>query len=111
MTKRINATGINAIVSASPWQAREDAELKSRVNSKLYTAMQKQLAETSRELICEAYNYREIYTNFRQKFIAIKVDRPETRNRDGVLALDRLFAGRGYDKVLTPQGIIFRIPR
>lgn len=111
MTKRIKCSAFNSRTSSTPFVAREDAEKKSSVNSKLYTAMQKQLAETSRELICEAYNYREIYTNFRQKFIAIKVDRPETRNRDGVMALDRIFAGRGYDKVLTPQGIIFRIPR
>jgi hypothetical protein len=111
MTKRINTTGLNAIISTAPWQARQDAEQKSQRNAAGFTATQKSLAETTGELIQQAYEYKALYTNFRQKFISLKVAQPRPRNRDAVLSLDRLFSDRGYAKVLTPQGIIFRIPR
>lgn len=111
MTKRIKTTGLNAIVSSAPWQARKDAEDKSKRNAAGFTATQKSLAESTAELIRVSYDYKALYTNFRQKFISIKVAEPRTRDRTGVLSLDRLFSDRGYRKVLTPQGIIFRIPR
>ena len=111
MTKRIKTSGLNAIVSSAPWQARKDAENKSKRNAAGFTAIQKGLAESTADLIQSAYNYKALYTNFRQKFISIKVAEPRTRDRDSVMSLDRLFSDRGYRKVLTPQGIIFRIPR
>jgi hypothetical protein len=111
MTKRIKTTGINAIISSAPWQARKDAERKSQANAAGFSQIQKSLAESTADLIQSAYDYQALYTNFRQKFISIKVAQPRTRNRDSVMSLDRLFSDRGYQKVLTPQGIIFRIPR
>lgn len=108
---KIEVRAVNATVSSSPWQARQHAEKISRINRRRFTPVQQSLAETTVEMINRAYDYHNIYVNYRQKFIAIKVSQPRVDDRDMALSLDRVFGDREYVKVLTPQGIIFRIPR
>lgn len=76
-----------------------------------YTASQRAQAQTVVDLLHSAYEYEDCETNFRKKFIAIKLSEPIIRNTKLADDLDNLFAERGYEKIVTGQGMFVRIPK
>lgn len=93
------------------WMAVKDCADRNRRNKPLYTKMQQQLADTTVSMVGIAYDYDNLYVNFRKKFISIKVSGARVRNKKDSQLLDNVFGDEGYTKAVTPQGVIFRIPR
>lgn len=91
--------------------AAMDAERRNREIASTYSEKQRAKAQTALDLIDTAYSYSRIWKNFRQKFIAIKIESPVARSRKMVREMDDIFESRGYSKVRTAQGIVYRIPR
>ena len=107
----IKTVRLNSATADLPWQAIKDCERRNRANKKLYTKAQQQLAETTVSMVGIAYHYDNLYVNFRKKFISVKVSGARIRNRADSKLLDNVFGDQGYTKAITPQGVIFRIPR
>jgi len=63
------------------------------------------------DLLDYAYNYKNKYINYRKTFIAIKLDNPRVLDKAMLDAVEELFAEQGYTKAVSPQGIIYRMPR
>jgi len=93
------------------FQVAVKAYLANRKMACTYTAAQQVLAQKALDLLDLAYSYVDTYTNYRKKFITLKLE--GARVRDASLAQEvlNLLTTKGYDVVGTPQGMIVRIPR
>ena len=88
-----------------------NAYFRNRDMACTYTREQQCLAQRALDLLDTAYAYAESYINYRKKFIAVKIEgairRDKTMAREAVSILE----SKGYEVVVTPQGIVVRIPR
>ena len=95
------------------WLCTADADAKTAENSKLYTKAQLKYAERLFKNVMSAYQSNTVYKNVRQKFVAIKVDKPsrESMIEEAVLALDRFCDEHNIDIVRTTSNVIYRVRR
>ena len=57
------------------------------------------------------YGFKDMYITFRKKFIAIKIDNARVRNKVKLAEFETYWSEQGVVKVVTPQGITYRIPK
>ena len=92
--------------------ARVDANTRNENIKQLYLPVEITRADTALRNIKACYESTEFFTNYRKNFIALKVSKPySVRDRDALHQLEQAFNERNYQKVVTPQGIIYRIPK
>ena len=104
----------NSSESLTPrWLCTADADAKSKENSKLYTKAQLAYANRVFKNVMAAYQSETVFKNIRQKFVAIKVDRPsrEKMIEEAVYALDRFCDENNIDIVRTTENVIYRVSR
>ena len=94
------------------WAAARDAAIKSYAASTLYTEIQKVRAERMKLGLELVYVFKQSYITYRKKFITIKLDQARVKDRKtlALLEQDYTVAG-GVTKVVTDQGITYRIAR
>ena len=99
--------------SYRPWFSKADAEARNTANKSLYGPKQLLEAERVRLALGLVYHNRGIYINYRDRFIAVKVDRAQTIRGQRLEreVLEKEYETRGYSKRVTAQGVIYRIPR
>lgn len=90
--------------------AAQDAAVKSYAASTHYTSQQKLNAER-KKLVLEMAYYGQVHVNYRKKFIALKVSNTNVQNRKLLAELEQDFATQNIVRVVTPQGIVYRIPQ
>ena len=91
--------------------AAVNAYYRNRELACTYTREQQCMAQRVLDVMQLGYAYAQAYTNYRKKFIAVKLT--------GVMVKDKRMAKeallcmqeRGYRVETTPQGTIIRIPR
>ena len=93
------------------WWARRDADLLNLRWEPTYTERQKIKASQMRGCLELCYGYRETHINYRERFIAIKVDRAVVRDRIMLRTLEKEWTDSGVERRTTAQGVIYRIPR
>ena len=93
------------------WFAERDARLQSAVNSSLFTDAQKLRAERVKLGLELVYSAEKVYIEFRKKFISIKVNKPNVRDRKGLALLEVSYTAEGFEKCKTAQGVTYRILR
>jgi hypothetical protein len=94
------------------WAASRDAAIKSYAASTGYTDAQKLQAERVRLGLELCYHQSEIHINFRQKFIVVKIDNPQVKDRKNLKLLENDYSNIGITKqILKAGGIGYRIPR
>jgi hypothetical protein len=93
------------------WWAARDARIRSYANSTLYTETEKIRAERMRGALELCYMHSGVHVNFRQRFVAVKVDGAEVKRRGDLRLLEQDWANEGITKRASAQGIIYRIPR
>ncbi len=76
-----------------------------------YTREQQCLAQRVLDVVQLGYAYAAAYTNYRKKFIAVKLAGMVVRDRKMAKEAMLCMAERGYRVETTPQGVIIRIPR
>ena len=57
------------------------------------------------------YSAKNFYINPRGKFITIKIDNPRVKDRANLALLEEDYAAQGITKIVTAQGITYRIPK
>ena len=90
--------------------AAQDAAVKSYAASTHYTPRQKLNAER-KKLVLEMAYYGEVHVNYRKKFVALKVVNTNVQNRKLLAQLEQDFAEENIFRVVTAQGIVYRIPK
>jgi len=90
--------------------AAQDAAVKSYAASTHYTSQQKLNAER-KKLVLEMAYYGTVHVNYRKKFVALKVANTNVQNRKLLQELEQDFAAQNIARVVTPQGVVYRIPK
>ena len=93
------------------YAAARDASMRAIAMWSHYTDRERVRAERMKLGLEMVYNAKGIYVNPRGKFIAIKVDQPQVRDRKNLALLEKDYELLAITKVVTEQGITYRIPK
>jgi hypothetical protein len=93
------------------YAAARDASMRAIAMWSHYTDKERVRAERMKLGLEMVYNAKGIYVNPRGKFIAVKVDKPQVRDRKNLALLEKDYELLGITKVLTEQGVTYRIPK
>ena len=96
--------------ASTKWAASVDAVKRSSTEKLAYSDLQRLQAERMK-IGLEMVYANDVYINYRKKFIAIKVDHPSIKDLRNLRLLEQQYAGDGVVKCVSPQGVIYRIPR
>jgi hypothetical protein len=92
------------------YAAMRDARMRAVAMWSHYTDKERVRAERMKIGLEQVYAGM-VYVNPRGKFIAVKVDQPQIRDRKTLALLEQDYVSEGITKVLTKQGITYRIPK
>ena len=87
-----------------------DAQRRNTNSKSRYTQEQIRKALSVRDLLDTAFSYSSLYINYREKFIAVKVEGARARDAMSKRVIE-FFESSGYSVVSTPQGMIVRIDK
>ena len=107
----MQALTIDTRESTSKFAAFMDARVRSYAASTHYSQAERTAAERMRLVLELVYSARTIYVTYRKKFINVKVEAGTVRDRAQLLALEQDFERRGITKLVSAQGIMYRIPK
>lgn len=93
------------------YAAMRDARMRNEAMKSTYSDAERVRAERMRVGLECVYRSKEVHINYRKKFIAVKLSNAIVINRASVNDLERFYALEGISKEITPQAIIYRIPR
>lgn len=88
-----------------------DAKARSYAASTHYTEQERNQAERVRIGLSMVYDAEAIYVTYRKKFVAIKLENARVTNKRQLADLETYYANQGIEKVESPQGIIYRVPK
>ena len=92
------------------WAAMQNAKARSYAASTHYSDAEKLTVERVKLMLELAYN-STVYVNYRKKFAAVKVAGNRIQDKNLLKTLEADYEERGYSKLVSPQGVIYRIPR
>ncbi len=87
-----------------------DARMRNLAGKSHYSYAQQTRAERMRLVLEIVYCAKDIYVNYRQRFIALKVDGARVADRVALSELEAEWAQEGITKAVTAQGVVYRIP-
>jgi hypothetical protein len=93
------------------WYAARDARMRNFAMSTKYSEAQKVQAERMKLGLEMVYSAKGIHINFRLKFITLKLENPNVRDRKTLKLLEQDYEKAGITKQVSAQGIIYRIKR
>jgi hypothetical protein len=93
------------------YAAARDASMRAIAMWSHYTDRERVRAERMKLGLEMVYHAKGIHINPRGKFISVKVDRPQVRDRKTLALLEKDYELLGITKVLTEQGVTYRIPK
>jgi hypothetical protein len=91
--------------------AARDARMRAAAMWSHYTPAERAKAERIKLGLEMCYSAKGFYINPRSKFITIKVDNPTVRDRANLALLEQDYAAQGITKIVTAQGVSYRIPK
>ena len=93
------------------YAAARDARMRAAAMWSHYSEAERVRAERMKLALELCYSAKNFYVNPRSKFITIKVERPRVVDRRNLELLENDYAAQGITKVVTAQGITYRIPK
>lgn len=87
-----------------------DARMRNLAGKSHYSYAQQTRAERMRLVLEIVYCAKDIYINYRQRFIAVKVDGARVADKSSLSELEAEWALEGITKAVTAQGVVYRIP-
>jgi hypothetical protein len=93
------------------YAAARDASMRAIAMWSHYSDKERVRAERMKIGLEMVYNAKGIHINPRGKFIAIKVDQPQVRDRKNLALLEKDYELLAITKVVTEQGVTYRIPK
>lgn len=95
--------------SRNAYASAIDAQRRNLENIDLYTDEQVEHAIAVLDLVRSTFIRSKCYINYREKFIAIKVNKPTMADRLNAGPLDDDLAAQDIHKVITAQGYVYRL--
>ena len=102
---------LDTLSAPNKWVAARDARMRNYIKSSLYNEVEKLKAERMRLGLELVYSVKDIHINYRDRFIAIKLDNPSVKDNKTLRLLEADYAKQGIVKRTSAQGIIYRIPK
>ena len=93
------------------WAAAQDAMRRNENNKSHYTASQKKQALSWQGLLDYAYSYSEMFVNYRQKFIVIKLEQARVKDRVMLQEVEDILASHDVIKTVSNQGVSYRFAK
>ena len=93
------------------WFAAQDAMRRATNMWSHYSYAQKLQAQRMVLGLELAYSAKIYEPNPRQKFISIKLENARVRDRAVLKELEEQYEKQGVTKIVTPQGVTYRIPK
>ena len=103
-TKELETTSAGSFA----WAAAQDAMRRNENNKCLYTAAEKTKVAGWQSLLDYAYSYKEMFVNYRQKFIVIKIDAARVKDAVMLRDVEAVLESYGVTKSVTAQGVLYR---
>lgn len=91
------------------WWAARDASMKSAMNASRFTEETKVRADRVKQALQLVYSYSDITITNTKTWIRVKVHDAYIKDRKNLRELEAQWAAQNITKVLTKQGIIYRI--
>lgn len=107
----MKAQDLNTQEATNKWFAARDAAQRSYAASTHYKDSQKVSAERMKLALELVFAAKNIFVTFRQKFITVKVERPVVRDRKALRELEAEWELQGITKLVSAQGVVYRIPK
>lgn len=102
---------LDTLSASNKWFAARDARMRNYIKSSLYNEVEKLKAERMRLGLGLVYSTKDIHINYRDRFIAIKLDNPTVKDNKTLRLLESDYAKQGIIKRTSSQGVIYRIPK
>lgn len=96
--------------ASTKWAASVDAVKRSSTEKLAYSDLQRLQAERMK-IGLEMVYANDVYINYRKKFISVKIDQPAVKDLKNLRALEKQYEEAGIEKLISPQGVIYRIPK
>jgi hypothetical protein len=93
------------------WAAMRDARMRNEAGKSKFTLKEQVRAERMKQGLGLVYHCKEIHINYRQKFIAVKIDAAHISDRHNLALLESDYEEEGVVKLVTDQGVTYRIPK
>ncbi len=97
--------------SVNPVAAYLDARMRNYAGKSHYSYAEQTRAERMKIVLEIVYCAKDVYINYRGKFIAVKVDGARVADRVSLSELESEWAEQGVTKAVTAQGVVYRIPK
>lgn len=91
------------------WFAARDAKMRSAMNASHFSDKQKIKAERVKLALELVYSYQALTLDYTKRHIRVKVSKPIIKDRKNLRELERGWELSGIVKVITAQGIIYRV--
>ena len=91
--------------------AARDARMRAAAMWSHYTDAERTRAERIKLGLEIVYYAKGIYINPRGKFISIKIDKPQVRDRKNLALLEADYDKAGIKKAVSAQGVVYRIAK
>ena len=88
-----------------------DARMRNLAGKSHYSYSDQTRAERMKIVLELVYTAKEIYINYRAKFIAVKVDGARVADKVSLSELETEWATQGITKAVSAQGVVYRIPK
>lgn len=93
------------------YAAARNARMRAVAMWSHYTEAERIRAERMKLGLELVYSAKGVYINPRNKYITIKLDKPTVKDRKNLALLEQDYERDGVKKVVTAQGVIYRIPK
>ena len=107
----MKAQDLNTKEATTKWWAAQDARMRNIKNASTWTDADKTRAERMKLGLALVYGSKEIYIAYGKRGISIKIDGAYVVDRKNLALLERDYDAAGVKKKVTPQGVIYNIPR
>ena len=91
------------------WFAFQDAKMRSAVNATRFTDKQKIKAERVKLALELVYSASKFTIDYNKKFIRVKAHDANIKDRRNLRELEQQWDKEGIVRVITNQGIIYRV--
>ena len=88
-----------------------DARMRNYAGKIHYSYKDQTRAERMKLVLELVYTAKDIYINYRAKFIAVKVEGARVADKTSLSELEAEWADQGITKAVSAQGVVYRIPK
>lgn len=106
----MNTVEIESTRAPRAWYAAKDAAIKSYAASTHFSNAQRLEVDRVRLVLDMAYSGK-VYVNYRKKFAVVKIENARVQDPKLLKELEQEYETRGYTKVVSKQGVLYRIPK